>query len=617
MKTEHHIEDWLPITKKDAEGRGWDEVDVVIISGDAYVDHPSFGHAVIGRLMESKGLRVAIVPQPNWKDDLRDFKKFGRPRLFFAVTSGCMDSMVNHYTAAKRKRSNDAYTPGGEAGFRPDYAVITYTQILKKLYPETPVIIGGMEASMRRLTHYDYWSDSLKPSILIDSGADLLVYGMGEQPLREIVKLLSKNVPFSSLSTVPQTALLRPKGAQLPKNKRWETLSLASHEACQADKRIFATHFKHIEMESNRQAAKRLTEEVGGKVVVVNPPFPTMTEKEIDASFDLPYTRLPHPKYRKRGPIPAYEMIRFSINMHRGCFGGCSFCAISAHQGKMVVSRSKGSIMKEVEAVTEMPGFKGYISDLGGPSANMYRMTPKDMPECTNCARPSCIYPKFCANLNTDHRPLTDIYKTVAAHPKVKKAFVTSGVRYDLFLGKTKDEDRALGCSEYMEELVTNHVSGRLKVAPEHSSDRVLRIIRKPSYDIFTDFKKRFDDICRRKKLKQQIIPYFISSHPGSELADMADIALRTKESGFELEQVQDFTPTPMTLSTAIYYSGYHPYTLKPLFTARTAEDKKEQNRFFFWHKKENIAWIRRALEKAGLAEVAQSLLSGGRKKQL
>lgn len=604
------LRQWLPTSKKEVDERGWEGLDVIIISGDAYVDHPAFGHAAVARMIEATGLKVAIVAQPNWQDDLRDFKKLGKPRLFFGISSGCMDPMVNHYTAAKRRRSTDAYSPDGKAGFRPDYAATVYSQILKQLWPETPVIIGGIEGSLRRVTHYDYWSDQLKPSILADSGADLLVYGMGEQPLREIIRLLQRGVPFSSLTTIPQTAFLQPAAKDLPKNKSWKTRELASHETCLADKKAFARNFKYVEQESNKQFANRLTQQIGERMLVINPPYQTMTEKEIDGSFDLPYTRLPHPRYRKRGPIPAFEMIKFSINMHRGCFGGCSFCTISAHQGKMIASRSKESIMKEVDQITKMPGFKGYISDLGGPSANMYKMKGKVQEICDRCVSPSCIHPSVCHNLDTDHQPLVDIYKSAAAHPDVKKAFVSSGIRYDLLVGKNEEEERKNHLDEYTEQLVKHHVSGRLKVAPEHTSDAVLKVMRKPSFKYFYRFKKKFEKFCRESGLNQQIIPYFISSHPGSKVEDMADLACQTKDLGFRLEQVQDFTPTPMTVATIIYYSGFHPYTLKPVYAATTRGERKEQNRFFFWYKKENRHWIRRTLDRVKKSEFADKLLT-------
>ncbi len=607
--TDYKITDWLPTTKKEVDQRGWDTCDVILFSGDAYVDHPAFGSAAVGRIIESAGLRVGLVPQPNWQDDLRDFRKLGQPRLFFAISSGCMDPMVNHYTAARRKRSTDAYSPGGKAGFRPDYTTIVYSQILKDLFPDVPIIIGGIEASLRRVTHYDYWSDTLKPTILADSGADLLVYGMGEQPLREIIRLMQRNVPLSSLKTIPQTAVLIDNDDPLPRNKNWEDLELASHETCLKNKKKFAANFKHIEQESNKQFARRLIQNVGAKTLVINPPFQTMTEGEIDASFDLPYTRLPHPRYKKRGAIPAFEMIKFSINMHRGCFGGCSFCTISAHQGKMIASRSKESIMKEVDQITKMPGFKGYISDLGGPSANMYKMKGKDQSICDRCVSPSCIHPTICYNLDTSHKPLVEIYKSVRLHPDVKKAFVASGIRYDLFTSEDEKEIKENGFDEYVDELVTHHVSGRLKVAPEHTSDDTLKVMRKPSFKHFYSFKKKFDKINKKRGLNQQLIPYFISSHPGCKLEDMANLAAETKDLGFELEQVQDFTPTPMTVGTVIYYSGYHPYTLKKVYTARSAKEKRAQSRFFFWYKRENQGWIQRTLEKVDRLDLAEKLL--------
>ncbi|MCB9638113.1 MAG: YgiQ family radical SAM protein [Myxococcales bacterium] len=601
--------DWLPTTQKEAQLRGWDELDVILVSGDAYVDHPAFGTAVIGRIIESTGLRIALVCQPNWQDDLRDFKKFGKPRLFFGVTAGCMDSMVNKYTAGKRLRSNDAYTPNGEAGFRPDYATVSYTRILKQLYPDVPVVIGGIEASLRRVTHYDYWSDQLKPSILSESGADLLVYGMGEQPLRELVRLLEKGVPFESLKTIPQTGFLQPRDQALPKHKQWQSLALASHEDCLNNKKVYARNFKFIEQESNKQFARRLSQDIGEQTLVINPPYQTMNEQEIDASFDLPYTRLPHPKYSKRGPIPAYEMIKFSINMHRGCFGGCSFCTISAHQGKMIASRSKESIMREVETVTQMDDFRGYISDIGGPSANMYKMKGKVQEICDRCVSPSCIFPVVCHNLDTNHKPMLEIYQEVSEHPQVKKAIVSSGIRYDLFVDKEPEEDKQNGYSAYLEQLVTHHVSGRLKVAPEHTSDDVLKMMRKPSFKLFYKFKEKFDAICEKAAIKQQLIPYFISSHPGCDAKDMAHLAAETKDLGFQLEQVQDFTPTPMTVATVIYYSGYHPYTLKEIDTARTQQQKTLQRRFFFWYQKENQAWIRQTLQEMKMEKLAKKLL--------
>ena len=568
---------------KGSKKRSWDEFDVILVSGDAYVDHPSFGTAVIGRIIEDEGLRIGIISQPNWRDDLRDFKKLGKPKLFFGVTAGCMDSMVNHYTASKRKRSTDAYTPGGISGFRPDDATIVYSNILKDLYPDVPIIIGGIEASLRRVTHYDYWKDKLRPTILKESKADILVYGMGEQPLREIVRLLKKGVPLTNLKTIKQIAYLQDIKIEIPKNKQWKTKKLNSHQDCLKDKIKYASNFKIIEVESNKWKADRIFQEVDkDKVLIINPPFKTMSESEIDRSFDLSYTRQPHPRYNKRGAIPAYEMIKFSINMHRGCFGGCSFCTISAHQGKFIASRSEKSILNELEEITNLPDFKGYISDLGGPSANMYKMKGKDETICEKCTSPSCIHPVICSNLDTSHKSMTEIYKKVDSHNKVKKAFVGSGIRYDLLVDEFNKNNEDKNHDEYLEQVITRHVSGRLKVAPEHTADDTLRVMRKPSFKFFHKFKEKYDEISKKHRLNQPLIPYFISSHPGCEDADMADLAAETKEMGFKLEQVQDFTPTPMTVATVIYYSGVHPYTLKPYKTVKKSEEKRDQKKFFF-----------------------------------
>jgi uncharacterized radical SAM protein YgiQ len=614
--SERPITDWLPLTMKEVEKRGWNSIDVILVSGDGYVDHPSFGTAVIGRIIEDEGFTVAIIAQPNWQDDLRDFKKFGRPNYFFGVTAGCMDSMVNHYTANKRLRSTDAYTPGGAAGFRPDYATTVYSKILKDLFPDVPVLIGGIEASLRRVTHYDYWKDELMPSILVDSQADLLVYGMGDQPLRDMLKLLKKGVPFSNLKTLNQVAFLQSVDEDLPKNKRWETVELASHEECLSDKLKYAANFKIVEVESNKWQADRITQNVGDQTLVINPPYKTMTEKEIDRSFDLPYTRLPHPKYKKRGAIPAFDMIKFSVNIHRGCFGGCSFCTISAHQGKFIASRSEESILKEVEEVVHHPDFKGYISDIGGPSANMYKMKGKDEEICARCSSPSCIHPVICSNLDTSHKPMTELYRKIDSNPLVKKAFIGSGIRYDLLVDDFNKNNEDGNHDEYIEQVITRHVSGRLKVAPEHTSDTTLRVMRKPSFKYFHKFKEKYDKISKKHGLKQQLIPYFISSHPGCEEEDMANLAAETKDMGFQLEQVQDFTPTPMTVAEVIYYTGVHPYTLKPIKTVKTRQEKLDQNRFFFWYKRENQDWIRKKLTKAKRPDLIDKLLGDQGKKQ-
>jgi uncharacterized radical SAM protein YgiQ len=596
----------LPITLKEVKDRGWEQIDVILVSGDAYVDHPSFGIALIGRVLENIGLKVAIIPQPNWRDDLRDFKKFGSPRLFFGVSSGNMDSMVNHYTANKRLRSNDAYTPGGEFGFRPDYASTVYSKILKQIYPDVPIILGGVEASLRRLTHYDYWSDQLKPSVLIESGADLLVYGMGEQAITQITKELLSGKKINELTNIPQTAFIDQNNTLIDKADI-QAIKLNSHEDCLKEKKKYAENFKHIELESNKIQSKILYQKCQGKTIVVNPPFPPSDTGEIDKYYDLPYTRLPHPKYIKRGIIPAWEMIKFSVNIHRGCFGGCSFCTISAHQGKFIQSRSENSILKELKQIAKMPDFKGYISDLGGPSANMYKMQGKNLSICEKCIRPSCIFPKICKNLDTNHKPLTDLYKTATEIDGIKKIFIGSGIRYDLFFNQNGEIE---GDKEtYATNLIKNHVSGRLKVAPEHTSDDVLNQMRKPSFNLFRKFNLFFEKINKKNGLNQQLIPYFISSHPGSKLEHMAELAVETKQLNFKLEQVQDFTPTPMTVATVIYYSGYHPYTMEKLFVAKEKNYKLAQRIFFFWYKKENRKEIEHKLLSLGRKDLIQRLI--------
>ena len=597
---------WLPTTKKEAEVRGWDELDVILFSGDAYVDHPSFGVAVIGRTIEAMGLRVGIVAQPDWHGDYRDFKKFGRPRLFFGIAPGCMDSMVNKYTANRRLRSEDAYSPDGRHDCRPEYPTIVYSKILRSLYPDVPIILGGIEASLRRLTHYDYWKDELKRCILCDSGADMIIYGMGEKPVTTLCNELIKGRSIDDIREIPQTVYLCEKN-NIPGGITDDDIVLHSHSECLHDKRAQAENFRHIEEESNMIHAHRLLQEVDGKYAVVNPPYPPMTTEELDRCYDLPYTRLPHPKYRGKR-IPAYEMIRHSVNIHRGCFGGCAFCTISAHQGKFIVSRSKQSILKEVGQIIKMPDFKGYISDLGGPSANMYGMGGCDKNICAKCKRPSCINPHICPNLDTDHSRLLDIYRSVDKLPGIKKSFIGSGVRYDLLLHKSNDAKCDKAAREYTRELITRHVSGRLKVAPEHTSDNVLKLMRKPSFSQFEEFKRIFDEINKRENLRQQIIPYFISSHPGCKEEDMAELAVITKGLDFKLEQVQDFTPTPMTVSTETWYTGLDPYTLQPVYSAKTQNEKLAQRQFFFWYKPEEKRNIEHELMRIGCPDLIKRL---------
>ena len=624
------LSDFLPTTRKEMDLRGWEQADVILLSGDAYVDHPSFGVAVIGRILEAEGLRVVIIPQPDWHGDFRDFKKLGRPRLWFGISPGCMDSMVNKYTAARRLRSEDAYSPDGRHDLRPEYPTIVYTQIVKQLFPDVPVILGGIEASLRRLAHYDYWQERLRPSILLDSGADAILYGMGEQPTLELVQRslevldsghpalaydeqgnaqLTSEALREALSGLPQTVTAYQSATDIPGGIRPDDIVLHSFEECQQQPRSHAENFHQIEEQSNRLQAQRLLQQTGSRWVVVTPPYPPMTTEQLDHSFDLPYTRLPHPKYKGKR-IPAFEMRRFSVCMHRGCFGGCAFCTISAHQGKFVMSRSKESILREVEAITQMPDFRGNLSDLGGPSANMYSMHGKNLKACLQCVRPSCIHPAICPNLNGDHRPLLDIYKAVDAMPGIKRSFIGSGVRYDLLLHDWRDEALNRAARDYTRELITRHVSGRLKVAPEHTSDRVLALMRKPSFKLFYDFKRLFDQINRDCGLRQQIIPYFISSHPGCQAEDMAELAIETKQLDFQLEQVQDFTPTPMTTATTMYATGYDPDTLEPVFVARSPQEKQAQRQFFFWYKPEERRRIEAELQRMRRPDLLQRLFN-------
>ena len=603
-KVAYESTDWLPTSKKEMDALGWEYADIILFSGDAYIDHPSFGTAILGRLLQKQGFRVAVVPQPNWRDDLRDFKKLGRPRLFFGVTAGAMDSMVNHYTANKRLRSNDAYTPGGKAGNRPDYATVVYSNILKKLFPDVPLIIGGVEASQRRLTQYDYWKNQLLPSVLIDSQADLLVYGMGEKALLEIANRLREKKDLEQLRDLPQVAYAIAKGTEIVSNKDVPDKKLYSFEECIESKKKYAENFRVIEEESNKIRTVRLIENSGNYTIVVNPPYPLLSAGELDSIYDLPFTRLPHPRYSKKSPIPAYEMIRHSITLHRGCFGGCSFCTISMHQGKFIASRSEESIMKEVGSVTKMPDFKGYISDLGGPSANMYGMAGKKIEICEKCKRPSCLVPAICPNLDTNPARLLQIYKQARKHRDVKKAFVGSGIRYDLFVNDMDKKEYV----EYARELIAHHVSGRLKVAPEHTSEKVLKMMRKPSFALYRKLKILFEKVNREEGLNQQLIPYFISSHPGCENSHMAELAAETKDLGYRLEQVQDFTPTPMTLATTIYYTGINPYTGEKVFVAKEDKQKKDQQKFFFWYKQEYRNQVKSELIKMGRIDLVEKL---------
>ncbi len=564
----------FPTSAKEVKELGWDYIDIILFTGDAFIDHPSFGAAVIARTLQREGYRVAVVPQPNWRDDLRDFRKLGRPRIFFGVTSGSMDSMVNHYTAARRLRSDDAYTPGGKAGARPDYAVTVYTKILKELYPDVPVVIGGIEASLRRVAHYDYWSDKLYPSVLVSSGADCLVYGMGERP---IVALAAAYGAGEVVDFIPQVAFFR--AGEVPEELAKKGILLKPFAVAQKDPGAFAANFNVIELEANRAEPQMIIEPYRDGYVVINPPFPMETTQEIDATYSLPYTKLPHPRYRGKGDIPAFDMIKNSITIHRGCFGGCSFCTIAAHQGKSIRSRSEESILAEVKALTQMPYFKGVISDLGAPTANMYGMHGRDPQKCAKCLRKTCLFPSRCPNLDNSHDRLLALYERVMKVQGVRKMFVGSGIRYDLFLDRDGFIDES--GRNYFREVVCNHTSGWFKVAPEHTEDHVLKLMSKPPFALFHVLKREFDRLMRERGLKYQIVPYFISSHPGCRLEDMRSLAHHPDLRGIRLEQVQDFTPTPMTASSTMFYTGLSLKDGKPVFVEKSPERKKQQKGMF------------------------------------
>ena len=570
----------FPTTAKEVEALGWDYIDIIIFTGDAFIDHPAFGTAMIARYLQHHGYRIAIVPQPNWRDDLRDFRKLGAPRLFFGVNSGAMDSMVNHYTASKRLRSDDAYTPEGRAGMRPDRAVTVYTKILKELYPDIPVVIGGVEASLRRFTHYDYWADSLMPSVLVDSGADYLCYGMGERPMLELAKAVEARRNAGDIAAIPQIAFYR-DGKARPEGKDTggTTLFLASYERCLKDRRAFAENFHKIETAANMLYPPVVIEPVGKGYVRVNPPYPPATEQEMDSFYDLPYTKLPHPKYKGKR-IPAYDMIRFSITTHRGCFGGCNFCTIAAHQGKFIQNRSESSILKEVAALTSLPEFAGNISDLGAPTANMYGMKGKEPSMCAKCLRKSCLFPSPCRNLDRSHERLTALYRRVDSTKGIKHSYIGSGIRYDLFLDPEGYVDRH--SRTYLEELVLRHTSGRLKVAPEHTEDHVLKLMSKPPFGLFARLRKEFDRIVRDSGKRFQLVPYFISGHPGCTMEDMRRLSRNPFLHGLYMEQVQDFTPTPLTASSVMFYTGLDPKNMSGVFVERDIERKRMQKSYFF-----------------------------------
>lgn len=564
----------FPTSIKEVKALGWDYIDVILFTGDAYVDHPSFGTAVIARWLQKYGYRVAVVPQPNWRDDLRDFRKLGAPRLYFGVNAGAMDSMVNHYTAAKRLRSDDAYTPEGKAGQRPDYAVTVYTRILKQIYPDIPVLIGGIEASLRRVTHYDYWQDCLKPSVLVDSGADWLCYGMGERTMIEFTKAIEAGRNINDIRKIPQLAFYMDGRC-----KTKDAVILNSYERCCKDKVAFAENFHVVETYANMLQPPVLVEPVGNGYVQINPTWPPATQQEMDSFWDLPFTKLPHPRYKGKH-IPAFEMIKFSINTHRGCFGGCNFCTIAAHQGKFIQSRSEDSIIKEIAALNQLPGFAGNISDVGAPTANMYGMRGKNPELCSKCRRKSCLFPSPCKNMDRSHERLLKLYDRISKVKGIRHAYIGSGIRYDLFLDEKGFVDET--SYPYLKELILEHTSGRLKVAPEHTEDSVLKLMAKPSFALFERLRLEFDNIVRSSSKKCELVPYFISSHPGCGMREMQKLARKPALRGIYMDQVQDFTPTPMTTSSVMYYTGLDPKNLEKVFVERDLERKKEQKSFFF-----------------------------------
>lgn len=564
----------IPTSVKEVQRLGWDYIDVIFFTGDAFVDHPSFGTACIARYLEKFGYRVAVVPQPNWKDDLRDFRKLGAPRLYFAVNSGAMDSMVNHYTAARRLRHEDAYTPDGQFGRRPDRAVTVYTKILKRLWPDVPVVIGGVEASLRRLAHYDYWDNSIHPSILVDSGADWLCYGMGERTMLELTRAIESGRNLRQMENIAQLAFYRKGTCKLD-----GALVLHSYEQCLEEPRSFAENFHQIEVHANMLTPQTLVEPVGDGYVRVNPPLPPATTEEMDSFWDLPFTKKPHPRYKGKR-IPAYDMIKDSIITHRGCFGGCNFCTIAAHQGKFIQSRSEESILKEVRELAAMPEFRGNISDLGAPTANMYGMHGKDPSRCAVCRRKSCLFPSPCSNMDRNHERVLALYRRVDAVKGIRHSYIGSGVRYDLFLDEKGFVDGS--GKKYLRELMLRHTSGRLKVAPEHTEDKVLYYMAKPSFRLFERLRAEFDKINREEGTHTELVPYFISSHPGCTLQDMRKLASNRSLKGIWMEQVQDFMPTPMTTSSIMFCTGLDPRTMKEVFVEHDPERKKEQKSLFF-----------------------------------
>jgi uncharacterized radical SAM protein YgiQ len=573
----------LPMTRAEALARGWNEVDVVIVTGDAYIDHPSFAMAILGRVLEAAGYRVGIVSQPDWHS-CEAWREFGRPRLFFGISAGNMDSMINHYTANRKVRNDDAYSPGGEIGRRPDRATLAYCQRAREAYKGIPVIAGGVEASLRRLAHYDYWSDKVRRSILLDSKADLVVFGMGENAIVEIAQRLERGETIKQLRDMRGIAYALGASEKPPET----ALVLPSYEAVSTDKMEFSEATRMIHHETNPFNARQLVQQHGNQWVVCNPPQHPISQEAMDRIYGLPYTRRQHPSYTK--PIPAHQMIKDSVTIMRGCFGGCTFCSITAHQGRIIQSRSKESILREIESMTRDKEFKGVVSDIGGPTANMYQM------RCTRpeveavCRRQSCVHPKICKLLGVDHQPVIQLMREARAVPGIKKVLVASGVRMDL----------ARSSPEYIRELTTHHVGGHLKVAPEHVDPGVLDRMRKPANDDFEFFTDQFRDASAEAGKKQYLIPYFIASHPGSDIDAMIELALFLKRNGYKPDQVQDFIPAPMDVATSMYYTGIDPFSKKPVYVSKALKDRKLQRALMQFFKPENYFEVREALRQAG-----------------
>ena len=587
---------FLPTTREEMAARGWDELDVLIVNGDAYVDHPAFGGAIIGRFLERRGFRVGMIAQPSWRDTA-DLLRMGAPRLMVGITAGNLDSMLNKLTAQKKVRSEDQYSPGGHTGLRPNRATLVYGNLCRQAFPGVPIVLGGIEASLRRIAHYDYWSDQVRRSILLDAKADILIFGMGERPVWEVAARLQKGEPVRSIRDVRGTAVVLRKG-------EWEAIEpstyvtdgkaviLPSHEAALADKTAFAEMSRAFQFETNPGNARPLVQPHGVEAVYLNPPAWPLETKDMDELYDMPFTRVPHFSYTE--PIPAYETVKHSIVTMRGCFGGCTFCSITEHEGRIIQSRSAESILREVRALRRMDDFRGTITDLGGPTANMYQMKCKDEAIETACRRMSCVFPEVCENLGTDHGPLLQVMKAVRQEPGVSKVFIASGVRYDL----------AERSPKFIAELAQHHTGGQLSVAPEHNKKDVLDRMKKPGIESYERFVEQFKCASREAGKEQHLVPYFISGHPGSTLGDMVDLALYLKENGLRPRQVQDFIPTPMSMAACMYYTGIDPFTRKPVYTARDLHEKRLQKALLLYWDADHHDETREALIKAGRGDL-------------